>query len=43
MNKPLMQLGFVLLLISLAAALLAPMVQVPRLAVSAHSLSLIHI
>lgn len=38
MNKSLMRLGFVLLLISLAAALLAPMVQVPRLAISAHSI-----
>ncbi|MGB0920688.1 MAG: hypothetical protein ACPG1C_05125 [Alphaproteobacteria bacterium] len=38
MNKPLMRLGFVLLLLSLLAALVAPQAQIPRLAVSAHSI-----
>lgn len=38
MNKQLMRLGFVLLLVSLIVALIAPMAQVPRLAVSAHSI-----
>ena len=38
MNRQLMRLGFVLLLISLIAALVAPMAHVPRLAISAHSI-----
>lgn len=38
MNTSLLRHGFILLLISLAAALLAPQAVVPRLAVSAHSI-----
>ena len=38
MNISLIRHGFILLLISLAAALLAPQAVVPRLAVSAHSI-----